>query len=589
MELFPAQRFFLKLFDKLPLDNYLRDIAIRDQFNEHTLHTFTELEYYAYLQAENRISMPYEEYMESDIVQIQMCMGRRASKSTMTGIYCSRKLYEVLRHPQPQKYFGILPNDPINITLAALGQDNAARLFKKFVGILRQSRAFDRHMLDDPSATQLRVWSEHDLRNSKTSGGGRIVQNSNSITVTAVPNTPGVRGEGNMFVIMEEFAHFMNASRSSRDKPLDEAIHEALTPSIADFNTPEGKPFGKILILSSPNGKKGKFYFDYERAFDQGAKSFTLAIRAPTWEVNPGVNPAFLKERFNNDPTSYKQEFGAEFIDGGTGWITELGSFYRAFDTSIHPTSGLGTPKRVYSIGVDFALQNDGTAVSIAHYEPAYQEDGAKLCTRAHPFTPDRDEFIDRPTSEKVVVDYSEVRYAKKGDSQMYIEDVIDWIHGLYQRWPIAKGMADQWSAALIDPMIKKKGIRGFVFEGMTEAFNDAQYKLFMNLLNTGQLKLPYDEHLMKELLALQVERRSRDIIKVEAPPGQQFHDDQFDSMIRAVWLAYEMKSSTKVLGGRAIHGGISRPSFGHKKPSGTLTKSGSGAQRVFSIVPGRS
>ena len=83
-KLFPSQRFLLKLLKHIPLDDTVRDIQIRDKFNKKVLATFTEREFYEYLRNDGRLSLSYEDYMSTnEIIQINLVMGRRASKSTV--------------------------------------------------------------------------------------------------------------------------------------------------------------------------------------------------------------------------------------------------------------------------------------------------------------------------------------------------------------------------------------------------------------------------------------------------------------------------------------------------------------------------
>ena len=132
IKLFPTQKFFLKLFDKILLDNRNKSIDIRDNFNKRTLRTFTEREYYTYLEDEGRISLSYDDYYNSEFIQYMFSMGRRGAKSTTICIWVGHKLYKLLNIYHPQEYFNIISSDSMNVTMTALGQGNANKLFKKF-------------------------------------------------------------------------------------------------------------------------------------------------------------------------------------------------------------------------------------------------------------------------------------------------------------------------------------------------------------------------------------------------------------------------------------------------------------------------
>ena len=188
--------------------------------------------------------------------------------------------------------FNIMENSPINITMVALGKDNADKLFSKFYKLICDSKFFKPYLLEPATGSVLKIWTQNDIMKLD---GNPPTAHSNSITISSSPNTPGVRGDDNIFVIMDELAHYNISQNSTRDKPLDELIYNALVPSISAF-TLKGttKLFGRAFMFSSPNGKKGKFYKEYLDNFEYGAESGSLCIKAPTWETNPGLSSAIL-------------------------------------------------------------------------------------------------------------------------------------------------------------------------------------------------------------------------------------------------------------------------------------------------------
>lgn len=556
--LFPAQRFMLKVFEKEELDNKICDVEVRDQFNETVLYTLTEYQFYEYLRSEGRFSLDYDQYCASPITQIMLSMGRRASKSTVIGLWVSYKLYQILCHDHPQLFFNILPNDQMNVTLTALGEDNAQKLLGKLSGILRGAPFFQPFMLEPPTSSALKLWTAHDIATmrEKQIKIGASAQ-TNSITINAQANSPGVRGENNIFVILEEFAHFNTAKGSSRDKPLDAALHESLVPSVAGFKTPDGQPFGKALIISSPNGKRGKFYEELDAAYRLGTDSYTLAIQAPTWEINPSVSPAFLRAAYNKNPASYDQEYGAKLLEGGVSWLRDIGAVYASVVKSHDGVTPAGRIDRVYFMGVDFALSNDGTAVAIAHYEPHFEHPESEYVEEAFAYNdPDTTLWMPGPDGGRYVVDF--VDQVKAGEGLMahrktlLIEEVLDWIEDLMRRYPIQHGVFDQWAGVIIQQLIQQRGLSRLKMMQFTELGNDAMYKLFSSLLHEGRLKLPNNKPFLRELLSLQVENRAHGIIKIEAPAG--LHDDRFDAVARAIYLAHAFQNKNYVLAGQELH-----------------------------------
>lgn len=557
-KLFPSQRFVLKVFEKEELDDTIADIEIRDQFNDKVLFNLTEKKFYEYLRADGRFSMDYDEYCRSPMTQIMLSMGRRASKSTIIAIWVSYKLHQILKHDHPQLWFGILPNDQMNITMTALGEANAQKLLAKLAGVIKGSPFFQPFLLEPPSSSSLKLWTKHDIATMKEKQikSGAQAQ-TNSITITAQANSPGVRGENNIFVILEEFAHFNQASKSSREKPLDETIYESLVPSVSGFKTPDGQPFGKALVISSPKGKQGKFAEEYLQAFELGADSYTLAIAAPTWEINPLVQSAFLKAAYNKSRSTYDQEYGAKMLEGGSAWLQDLGAFYTSVRKSYDGKATTGRVDRLYFIGIDFALSNDATAVCICHYEPKWEWSAEDFVQEAFAYAEGEPEiWMPGPDGGRYVIDVIDEARAGVGlfshRKTLLIDDVLDWIVGLYKRWPIQHGIYDQWSGEIISQLIKTRGMRRIEMVTMTEIANDSMYKLFSSLLHEGRIKLPEDKSFLRELLALRVEHRHHGMIKVEKPAGGT--DDRFDAMVRAIYLAHAFVNKNYTLAGDKIN-----------------------------------
>lgn len=544
-KIFPSQRFLLKVLTKMDLDDTVCDIEIRDKFNRTVLQTFTERGYYDFLYREKRVSMPYEEYQSSDIIQINLVMGRRASKSTVIGILAAYMLYLVLLLDHPQEYFGIVSSDPMDCTIMAMGESNAKKLFSKFVKSLRRSPFFRPFLLEDTTTQELRIWTTHDLQKLAAAGkAGKPVPLSNSITVRAVANSPQVRGDNNLFAILEEFAHYATSAGSTRDKPLDDTVYEAITPSISGFKNPDGTPFGKAFLISSPNGKKGKFYNEVISSYELKGKSGSLTIQAPTWEINPSISPAFLESEYHKNRSSYDQEYGAIFVEGGVSWLQDLGCFYRSVNILSLPKVMKGRIDRIYFCGIDFALSNDGTSISVCHLEPNVIRDLQSLTAEARAYNEEDflEEFI-KVVKNRYVVDYSEARYAGippyENRTVLLIDEVLEWVNEVYQRFPIQAGIYDQWSGAIIAQLIRQKGIKRLEMVSHTAAINDNQYKTFSQLLHSDSLVLPNDPQLHRELLGLQATDRGNGILSVEAPSGASFHDDRFDSLIRALQLCF--------------------------------------------------
>src|SRR5271163_4930747 len=106
MRLYPAQRFIVKLYYNLPLDDRTPSIPITDMFNTTVLRTLTEKDYLKYLYDEGRCNISVQDHERRELV---LAIGRRGGKTTLSGIFASYEVYRLLNLYNPQEYYG-LPN-----------------------------------------------------------------------------------------------------------------------------------------------------------------------------------------------------------------------------------------------------------------------------------------------------------------------------------------------------------------------------------------------------------------------------------------------------------------------------------------------
>lgn len=129
--LLPAQKFILKTYYKIPLDNTKKTIVINDKFNERNLYTFTEEEYLKYLYNEGRCNIGFlDDKPRNELVLI---IGRRGSKcfsnnspiTTTLGTITAKELLDRLKC---NERIGILTYDPNTfekyITYSIKAEDN---------------------------------------------------------------------------------------------------------------------------------------------------------------------------------------------------------------------------------------------------------------------------------------------------------------------------------------------------------------------------------------------------------------------------------------------------------------------------------
>ncbi len=584
LKLFPAQKFFLKLLAGEPLDFIKKSIPIKDRFGENVLQEFTEMEYYDYLLNDKRINCKYEDLMNNhkNVINFMFCMGRRASKSNMVSIFVSYKLYELLLHYSPQKYLQKPLSSKIGIVMIGLSGDSSQTLFDTFYGLVRESPFFKKHMKQDPSGSSVCFWSLRDLEQIEK--GLTAIRESHTFEVSAEPVSSSARGTSNIFAIFDEFAHFTESKHSTREKPLDKLIYEAVAPSVSSFLDPEGNPYGKIFIISSPNGKNNKFYRDFDSSLKTSIEeSYTFVARAPTWEVNNQILPSYLKADYYKDPTSYNQEFGAEFIEGGLNWVKDLSALYYCLDKNRVSSNLICKDLTIpHFIGLDFGLSKDGTAIAICHYEKFYQRIKDSFLDEAFSYNKYLEEsLIDGFILDEDIFVIDHLLYLKPGKPPfnnhkvLDINMVIQEIENLFKMFPIHFGIYDQFSGAIINNLLAQKGLdKKIEMVSHTQTINDSQYKLFNQLLLRKKIVFPNNPDFIKEILSLKVDFNANGTISVE---NKSSHDDMFDAVIRSLFLAHS--HSTKP---DSLSGIISNKRFLISNPSDITTKGSPLVKRMY-------
>lgn len=280
--LYPAQRFVIKFFYGLELDRGpVKDIIIKDKFNEEVLLRFNEWDYMMHLYNEGRLNRVFDGTAYPNMI---LAIGRRAGKTVMTSCILAYEMYRLLNKYSPQEYYGIMPEDVIYMTSVSTSRETATELFNKVTGNLERCEFF-RKFRTEPTKQWMHFRSQRDLDKY-----GKEGRQSIALRVAAC-NAKGLRGPGNIVVGLDEMAHFFADDRNGSGSKIDEgeestndrsdaAIFKAVTPSVAKFKRKDGYPDGKVIGISSPAGKTGKFYDLFETAMSEKSDDY-FVMRAP--------------------------------------------------------------------------------------------------------------------------------------------------------------------------------------------------------------------------------------------------------------------------------------------------------------------
>lgn len=513
LDLFPVQRFLLKVIYGMELsDDISHDpIIIKDEFNEQIMATFTsENKFKEYLYAEGMInSLEFD----ADVIEIELIIGRRGTKTTISSIITSYTLYTLLHNESPHEYVGVIKQSEIGVGICSNNKDNASRQLREVSAMIYGCSWFSKFLVNkEPTATGFFLKTQEELNNPDLKIG--------KLYVTVFAASPSVRGSSNIVVIMDEYAHFIDSEASTKDEPLDKKLYEALTPSVSGFSN-NGRPLGKSIIITSPNGKKGEVWKNKKNSKNQKNKIF---INMPSWWINPNIAPSFLKSMYNKSEKSFWQEYGARFIDKESNWIINFNKFYAMRDISLQNSIRNGKPSIRYYAGVDLALTGDGVAIVVGHHE--------KYRTR---ITEEEQYQLLIKNEDVYVVDYIWYILPKKGEA-LEVDDIIDGMLMIKKNFNIFKWGFDQWAYDIFNQYVKKDNRMKFKGQekiNATQEMNSNLARMFKQFMNEGRLILPNYDPFFNEIKDLK-EKINGKFIKVENTSG---HDDIFSACLKFLKL----------------------------------------------------
>ena len=526
MRLFPVQRVILKAHYGLELDD-TATFKISDWRRE-VFRDFTEASYLRYLYEEGRSNIK-EVTVGKERRELVLPIGRRSGKTFLAAIIAGYETYKLILKGNPQNYYGLPSSNNLQIVSVATSKDQAGLLYQEVSGHFRNCGFFGPYTANN-TQSYARFQTPSDIERY-----GRYADDPTARATLRVSFASciakGLRGAGNIVVILDEVAHFTDEGHSSAEK-----VYNAVTPSTSTFSPkdpndnriPIGPVEGRIISISSPLGRQGQFYTLFQIGMAGGvAAENILCIQAPTWEVNPTIPASEFEKHYSKDPTNFFTEYGASFTDRTKGWLETPQDLFDCIDPNLRPAV-MGTPRRSYYVGIDIALKKDGSAIAIGHLD---QDD-------------------------RIVLDHLDQIKAGVGDfvdrERLEFEEVADWVLRLSRRFSLSAGIFDHWAGIPFEQALNRRGLRQLKTEHMTRPKISEIFKNLKDMMYDGRLLL-YDwpikegeEHCayIQELLELQAEMHSKYIVEVHAPKIAGKHDDMSDALSRMVWVASQHMSN---------------------------------------------
>lgn len=493
--------------------------------------------------------------------------GLTNHNTTISACISAYETYKLINKGNPQRYYGLAPSNPIRLLSVATGKDQAGLLYEEVSHHFAKCSFFKRYTANN-TLSYARFQTPYDIEEF-----GSYVENPRaraSVRVSfAACNAKSLRGPGNIVIILDEVAHFLEQGGSSAEE-----VYTALSPSNKTFTPKDafGNPAdgddteseGRIIMISSPLGKQGLFYDKFKQAMNGGDSTRNmLAVQAPTWEVNPTMSAAAFKEEYAFDPRKFQVEFGAEFTDRTLGWLDSDQDLWDCIDKNLRPRHR-GEPRQAYFVGFDLGLVHDASSIAITHIDPQ----GRIILDFIGKMKAGEGEFIDKDRLE--------------------FEDVANWIYLLSRRFRFYKGLFDQWGAIPLEQALAKKGLTMLEGKLFSQTEKSQIWQNFKSLLwdrvgDTSRLSL-YDitdqekqaylrreetppEHLeyLEEIRSLQATYKAKYIIDVQAPQSDGKHDDMADALARSLYLASMHLGKLKHIAGSQTNADPNQPGVSAK------------------------
>lgn len=308
IHLTPVQCVILKAHYGIPLDTETLFEICTPQLatGQFIVNTWTEAKYLEYLYYEGRSNIREVDHERRELV---LASGRRSGKGMLGCIIAAYEAYKLAWKGDPQAYYGLPPSTVLQILLVGTDKDQAGLILHEVNGFLRSTP------LNDHRANNTQTYMRFQTRKDIDTYGSWVddLTAKASIKVTATSsNHQGLRGAGNICVILDELAHYKEA----------ENVYHAIMPSIMLFSkkaedkrTPVGSCEGRLVSLSTPNGKRGMFHKLFMAGFNEKRSDNMLCLQIPTWEANPSIPMEFYTEMYERQPKYFGVEYGAHFVD----------------------------------------------------------------------------------------------------------------------------------------------------------------------------------------------------------------------------------------------------------------------------------
>ena len=441
-----------------------------------------------------------KKYEDGEIFrELVLVLGRRSGKDVLASLIASYEAMKLLECPggDPYALYELSEANTINILTVANSSDQAETAFKEIKSrILNSSYFSDKFIKDGIETKSIYLLTPKDKQDNKECRKKGIPLKKGSVEIiVGHSNSDSLLGMGCMVLILDEVASYkQTGSSSSGDR-----IYQALTPSVSTYCrkiyqkdkkgetkiNEHGQKIikkriydGKIISISSPRAKEGKFFSLYKTTKDVNCR---LMFKLATWEATPVHTRQSLREASPLSELEFMMEFGAEFSGTGSETFFSEKQVNSAFYSTLS-NRDIGEPGKIYFVHIDPATSSHNYSLVVGHKEYYLNKETKKV-------------------EYNIIIDH--INFWKPSLNKPIDEDVvIEYIVQLKRRFNIGLLTYDQWNSQANIKRLKKESIPHKLTR-FTKKYKMMIYKELEILINGRRIKIPYHDLLKREMLEL--------------------------------------------------------------------------------------
>ena len=444
----------------------------------------------------------YDKYTKNEII---LQLGKGSGKDFTSTVGCAYLVYKLLCLKDPAKYFGKPSGDAIDLINVAINAQQAKNVFfKGFKTKIESSPWFAGKFYAKADSVEfnkaITVYSGHSERESheglnlilavldEISGFASEVGVANEQGKTAENIYKAFRGS-----VDSRFPDLGKVALLSFPRYVGDFISKRYEDVIAEKEIIEKKHTFIINPALPEDNPDNTFEINWDEDYIKSYKfPGVLAIKRPTWEVNPTRKIEDFKLSFFTDPGDALMRFACKPTYSSDAFFKQRDKLEKCmslrnpidnnkrFDSSFKPD-----PEKIYYIHADLAQKHDKCAVAIAH--------------------------VDKWVNVQVLKDYEQISpvvivdavawWEPKVEGPVNLSDVKNWIINLRrQGFNIGMVTFDRWQSFDIQQELKAVGIR-------TDTVSVAKkhYEDFAMLIYEERVAMPLIPLLLEEMGELKI------------------------------------------------------------------------------------